>query len=189
MTTSSPRLTTPKAALLAHVEHKQHATKEAVQAMSSPVDPAEVGLMSSEPTELRRDIEEVRGELANPVDALAAKADVKSRVQELKAKATHKAQEMRAQALAKSPQLTETAQHKARQAQRMVQEKSGAAAGAVLAAALVLLTLRRRNRRRENEVQPVRGRARASRARRGTRVLAVLGSLVRRHRRVREENS
>ncbi len=190
MTTSSPQLTTPQAGPLAHVEHNGNATKKAVQAMSFPAHPAEAGSTSSNPAALRRDIEEVRGELANPVDALAAKADVKSRVQELKAKATHKAQEMRAQALAKSPQLTETAQHKARQAQRMVQEKSGTAAGAVLAA-LVLLTLRRRKRRRENDhkVQPVRGRAKASRARRGTRVLAVLGSLARRHRRVREENS
>jgi hypothetical protein len=148
MTTSSPRLTTPKAALLAHVEHKQHATKEAVQAMSSPVDPAEVGLMSSEPTELRRDIEEVRGELANTVDAVAAKADVKSQVQEFKAHATHKAQAMRAQAMAKASQLTKTAQQKAQQAH---------------------------------------GRSRTSRTQRGTRGLAVLGSLHRSRR--REENS
>jgi MYXO-CTERM domain-containing protein len=188
MTTSSPRLTTPKAALLAHVEHKQHATKEAVQAMSSPVDPAEVGLMSSEPTELRRDIEEVRGELANTVDAVAAKADVKSQVQEFKAQATHKAQAMRAQAMAKAPQLTKTAQEKAQQAQLVVQDKSGAAAGAALAA-LVLLALRRRRRRRDKDqkAQQAHGRSRTSRTQRGTRGLAVLGSLHRSRR--REENS
>lgn len=194
MTTSSPELTTRKAGPPAHVEHKVHATKEAVNAMSFPADPAEAGSTSSDPAALRRDIEEVRGDLAKPVDASAAKADVKSRVQdtvhELNAQATHTAQAMRAQAMVKVPQLTETAQQRAQQAQRVVQDKSGAAVGAVLAA-LVLLTLRRRSRRRQNDqkAQPARGRSRTSRSRRGMRVLAVLGSLARRHRRVREENS
>lgn len=55
--------------------------------MSSLADPVEADSTSSDPATLRRDIEEVRGELANTVDALAAKADVKSRVQELKAQA------------------------------------------------------------------------------------------------------
>src|ERR687894_567716 len=45
-------------------------------------DSAEAGSMSSDPAALRRDIEEVRGELTNTVEALAAKADVKSWAQE-----------------------------------------------------------------------------------------------------------
>jgi MYXO-CTERM domain-containing protein len=188
MTTSSPRLATPKAGLRAHIEHKQHVTQEAVQAMNSAADPAEVDSLSSDPTELRRDIEEVRGELANTVDALAAKADVKRQMQEFKVQATDKAQAMRAQAMAKAPQLTKTAQQKAQQAQLVIQDKSGAAAGAALAA-LVLLALRRRRRRRDKDqkAQQARGRSRTIRARRGTRVLAVLGSLHRCRR--REENS
>ena len=152
MTTSSPRLATPKAGLPTHVEHKQHATKEAVQAVSSPADPAEVGSLSLDPTELRRDLEEVRGELADPVDTLAAKADVKSQVQELKIQVTHKAQAMRAQAMAKAPQLTKTVQQKAQQAQRVVQGKPGTAVGAALAVlGLLILGRRRRQRRREKD--------------------------------------
>jgi uncharacterized protein (TIGR03382 family) len=153
MTTSSPRLTRPKAGRPAHVEDKLHATKEAVQATSSPADPAEAGSTSSDPAAVRRDIEEVRGELTNTVDALAAKADVKSRaqdkVQELKARSTHKARDVRAQAMAKAPQLTKTAQQKVQQAQRVVQGKPGAAVGAALA--VLALLIRRRRRKQEEQ--------------------------------------
>jgi uncharacterized protein DUF3618 len=61
-----------------------------MQAMSSRVEPAEADSPSSEPAVLRRDIEEVRGERPDTVDALVAKADVKSRVQVFKKQATHK---------------------------------------------------------------------------------------------------
>jgi ElaB/YqjD/DUF883 family membrane-anchored ribosome-binding protein len=156
LTISSPGLTTAKAGRSAHVKRKLHATKEAVQVMSSSADSAEAGSMSSDPAALGRDIEEVRGELANTVEVLAAKADVKSRVQqkvqELKGRATHKAQEVRAQAMAKVPQLTTTAQQKAQQVQRVVQRKPGAAVGAVLAVlGLLVLGCRRRQRRREKD--------------------------------------
>ena len=154
MTTSSPRLTRPKAGRPAHVKDKLHATKEAVQAMSSPAEPAEASSTSSDPAALRGDIEEVRGELAHTVDALAAKADVKSRAQdkaqELKARTTHKAREMRAQAMAKAPQLTKTVQQKVQQAKRGVLGKPGAAVGAALAV-LWLLVLGRRRRQRQRE--------------------------------------
>jgi MYXO-CTERM domain-containing protein len=172
MTTSSPELTTPKAGPPARVEHKLHA--KAMQAMSSRAEPAEADSPSSEPAALRRDIEEVRGERANTVDALEAKADVKSRVQEFKKQATHKVQAVRAQAMAKAPRLSETAQQ---QAQQVIQRKSGAVAGAALIA-LVLLALRRRRRDKDKKNPQSRGWSRTSQDRRGTRVLAVLGSLM-----------
>jgi Protein of unknown function (DUF3618) len=75
--------------------------------MSSPTDPASAGSASSDPAELRRSIEETRGELADTVNALAAKADVKSRAQDktkqLKAQAANKAREVRAQAMSRPP--------------------------------------------------------------------------------------
>ena len=43
--------------------------------MTSPTDPAQTGSPPSDPVELRRDIEQVRGELADTVNALAYKAD------------------------------------------------------------------------------------------------------------------
>jgi len=122
--------------------------------MSSDTDPAQAGSASSEQVELRRDIEQVRGELADTVNALTEKADVKARAQEraqaLKAQATEKAREVRAQAAAKAPQLTGVAQQKAQQAQQVVQEKPGAAVGAAVAV-LGLLILRRRRRRRRKD--------------------------------------
>ena len=157
MTTSSPELTTPKAGPPARGEHKLHA--KAMQARSFRAEPAEADSPSSEPAALRRDIEEVRGERANTVDALAAKADVKSRVQ------------------------PKTAQQ---QAQQVIQRKAGAVAGAALIA-LVLLALRRRRRDKDKKIPQPRGWSRTSQDRRGTRVLAVLGSLMGRRR--RENNS
>jgi MYXO-CTERM domain-containing protein len=122
--------------------------------MSSPTDPASAGSASSDPAELRRSIEETRGELADTVNALAAKADVKSRAQDktkqLKAQAANKAREIRAQAMAKAPQLIGLAQQKSQQVQQVVQDKPGAVVGAALAV-LGLLILRRRRRRRGKE--------------------------------------
>ncbi len=109
------------------------------------------------------------------------------RAQELKAQVAQRAREVRAQAIAKAPQLTGAA---AQKAQRVVQDKPGAAVGAALAV-LGLLIVRRRQRRREKakKAQQVRDRSRASRTWRWTRVLAVLGLLMRRRRRRREEDS
>jgi MYXO-CTERM domain-containing protein len=125
--------------------------------MSSPTDPASAGSAPSDPAELRRSIEETRGELADTVNALAAKADVKSRTQDktqqLKAQAANKAREVRAQAMAKAPQLAKVPQltgQAQQKAQQVVQEKPGAAVGAALAV-LGLLVLRRRRRRRGKE--------------------------------------
>ncbi len=130
--------------------------------MSSPTDPTQTGSAPSDPAELRRDIEQVRGELADTVNALADKADVKARAQdraqELKAQATEKAQELKTQAItttqqarAQAPeiaqQLAGVAQQKARQ---VIQEKPRQTVGAALGV-LGLLILRRRRRRRKGK--------------------------------------
>jgi ElaB/YqjD/DUF883 family membrane-anchored ribosome-binding protein len=109
------------------------------------------------------------------------------KVQELKAQVTQKARDVCAQASARAPQLTGAA---AQKAQRVVQDRPGAAVGAALTV-LGLLILRRRGRRREkvHKARRVRGRSRIGRARRWARVLAVLGLLIRRRRRKREEDS
>jgi MYXO-CTERM domain-containing protein len=110
-----------------------------------------------------------------------------NKAQQLKAQATQKAREVRVQALAKAPQLTGAV---AQQAQRVVQDKPGVAAGAALAV-LGLLVLRRRPRRRVTvkKAQRVRGHSRMRRVRRWTQALAVLGLLIRRRRRRRGEDS
>jgi ElaB/YqjD/DUF883 family membrane-anchored ribosome-binding protein len=109
------------------------------------------------------------------------------KVQELKAQVTQQARDVRAQVIARAPQLTGAA---AQKAQRVVQDRPGAAAGAALTV-LGLLILRRRGCRRENakKARRVRERSRTGRARRWARVLAVLGLLIRRRRRKREEDS
>ncbi len=117
--------------------------------MTSPTDPAQARPATSDPEELRQDIEQVRGELADTVNALAAKADVKARAQdkaqELKTQAIQTTHQVRAQAPETAQQLAGVAQQKARQ---MIQEKPGPTVGAALAV-LVLLLLRRRRRRRK----------------------------------------
>ncbi|MDQ3988248.1 MAG: DUF3618 domain-containing protein [Actinomycetota bacterium] len=116
--------------------------------MSSPTDPAQAPPATSDPEELRRDIEQVRGELADTVNALAAKADVKARAQdkaqEFKTQAIQTTHQVRAQAPETAQQLAGAAQQKARQ---MIQDKPGPTVGAALAV-LGLLILRRRRRRR-----------------------------------------
>ncbi len=113
-------------------------------------DPVQGRLASSDPAGLRRDIEEVRGELADTVNALAAKADVqgraKDKAREFKAQAIEKAPQARAQATAKIRQLTGVARQTTGQAQRVVQDKPGVVAGAALAV-LGLLVVRRGRRR------------------------------------------
>jgi hypothetical protein len=110
------------------------------------------------------------------------------KVQKLKAQVTQKARDVCAQASARAPQLTGAA---AQKAQRVVQDRPGAAVGAALTVLGLLILLRRRGRRREKaqKARRVRGRSRIGRARRWARVLAVLGLLIRRRRRKREEDS
>jgi ElaB/YqjD/DUF883 family membrane-anchored ribosome-binding protein len=105
----------------------------------------------NDPVQLQQDIDRVRGELADTVNALAAKADVKSRardtVQQLKAQVSQKAGDVRDQALAKAPQLAGAVQQRAERAQRVVQDQTGVAVGAALAV-FGLLVLRGRHRRK-----------------------------------------
>jgi hypothetical protein len=109
------------------------------------------------------------------------------KAQELKAQVTQKVREVRAQVIAKAPQLTGAV---AQQAQRVVQDKPGAAVGAALAVLGWLILRRRQRRREEKKAQQVRGRSRTSRARRWARVLTVLGFVIRRRRRrVRKKGS
>ena len=108
----------------------------------------------NDPVRLQHDIDRVRGELADTVDALAAKADVKSRargtVHQLKEQASQKAQDVRDQTLAKAPQLTGAVQQRAERAQRVIQDQTGAMAGAALTVfGLLILRGRRRRRRRK----------------------------------------
>jgi ElaB/YqjD/DUF883 family membrane-anchored ribosome-binding protein len=108
------------------------------------------------------------------------------KAQELKAQVSRKARDVGAQAIARAPQLTGAA---AQQAQRVVQDKPGAAVGAALAVLGLLIFSRRGQRRREKDkTQQVRG-SRTSRLRRWARALAVLGLLIRLRRRKRQEDA
>lgn len=113
--------------------------------MSSSTEPAHRNSAPADPAELRRDIEDVRGELADTVNALAYKLDVKGRAQEktkeIKTQTAEKIHEVRAQAPEKVQQLAGSIQRKARQV------KPGVALGVALTA-LVVLILRRRRRGR-----------------------------------------
>ncbi|HKS51861.1 MAG TPA: hypothetical protein VJS67_08320 [Pseudonocardiaceae bacterium] len=107
------------------------------------------------------------------------------KAQELKAQITQKVRDVGAQAIARAPQLTGAA---TQQAQRVVQDKLGAAVGAALAVLGLLIFGRRRQRRRKKDkTQQVGGRSRTSRLRRWARALAVLGLLIRLRRRKRGE--
>ena len=112
------------------------------------------------------------------------------KAQELKAQITQKARDVSAQAIARAPQLTGAA---AQKAQRVVQDKPGAAVGAALAVLGLLILGRRRGkrqrRREKGKTQQVRGRSRTSRLRRWARALAVLGLLIRLRRRKRQEDA
>jgi MYXO-CTERM domain-containing protein len=109
------------------------------------------------------------------------------KAQELKAQITQKARDVGAQAIARAPQLTGAATQKA---QRVVQDKPGAAVGATLAVLGLLIFGRRRQRRRKKDkTQQVRGRSRTSRLRRWARALAVLGLLIGLRRRKRQEDA
>jgi hypothetical protein len=101
------------------------------------------------------------------------------KAQEFTAQVRQKVQKISTQAMAKAPELTGPVVQKA---QRVVQEKPGAAAAGTALAVLGLLVLRRRPRRR---VQ-ARRRSRINRLWRWVRALAVLGVLLRRRRRGKE---
>ena len=110
-----------------------------------------------------------------------------NRAQELKAQVTQKARDVGAQAIARAPQLTGAA---AQKAQRVIQDKPGAAVGAALAVLGLLIFGRRRPRRRKKDkTQQVRRRSRTSRLRRWARALAVLGLLIGLRRRKRQEDA
>jgi MYXO-CTERM domain-containing protein len=108
------------------------------------------------------------------------------KAQELKARVTQKIRDVGAQAIARAPQLTGAA---AQQAQRVVQDKPGAAVGAALAVLGLLIFGRLRQRRRKKDkTQQVGGRSRTSRRRWWARALAVLGLLIGLRRRKRQED-
>jgi hypothetical protein len=106
---------------------------------------------------------------------------------EFTAQVRQKARDIGTRALAKAPQSTGPV---AQQAQRVVQEKPGAAAVGAALAVLGSLVLRRRPRRRvkEQRFRQARECSRVSRVWRWARALAVLGVLLRR-RRQRQEDS
>ena len=77
--------------------------------MSSHTNRGRSGSKPSEPGERRQDSEEVRDELADTVNALTDKADVRSpaqdKTQKLKAQATKKAQKLKGQVMEKPPKV------------------------------------------------------------------------------------
>ena len=97
--------------------------------MSSPKNSA-MGSASTDPTQVRADAERARAELAETVQALAAKADVKARAQ-------RSAQQARARAEGKAREFTD-----------QVRGTGPAVPIAVGAALLALVLLLRRARRR-----------------------------------------
>lgn len=107
-----------------------------------------------DPAAIRGDIEEVRAELSETVNALAYKVDVKSRAQEkaqeIKAVASERAEEIKAAAGQTAQQLAGIAQQRAQQVQHVAREKprQAAAVGGAVLALLALLRLRRSWRRR-----------------------------------------
>jgi MYXO-CTERM domain-containing protein len=107
------------------------------------------------------------------------------KAQELKAQVAQRAREVRAQAVARAPQLRGVV---VQNVQRVVQDKPGAAMGAVLAVLGLLLVRRRQRRRRAKKIRQSRGRFRASRIQWWMRGLAVLGLLMRRRRRRKEDS-
>ncbi len=122
--------------------------------MSHSIGPS--GADPDDPAALRGDIEGVRADLAETVNALAYKADLKARsrekAKEVRAQASEWAEELRAQAAPTAQQLAGVAQDKAQQALRVAKENPGQArvVGAAFAV-LTLLVLRGRRRRRRED--------------------------------------
>jgi hypothetical protein len=114
----------------------------------SPDSSPEAGPAATDPEQLRHDIEETRNALADTVEALAFKADIKARSQdrarELQAQLTEKARDVRAQV----PHTAEEARGQARQLGGALRDRPGVAVTVVLAV-LGLLIVRGRRRRKK----------------------------------------
>lgn len=82
----------------------------------------------SRPEDLREDIQRVRGDLAETVDALVAKTEVKRRAEEkaheVKDQAVHKAQELKERAAEKAHEVKEAATAKAHEVKERVETKA-----------------------------------------------------------------
>jgi hypothetical protein len=95
--------------------------------------------------ELRQDIERTRQQLGETVEALAAKADVKSRAREkvdqVKEQVTARASQAREQATARASQAREQAASRASQARQQATADDGRSNQAALAAAVAAVVL------------------------------------------------
>lgn len=82
----------------------------------------------SRPDDLREDIQRVRGDLAETVDALVAKTEVKRRAEEkaheVKDQAVHKAQELKERAAEKAHEVKEAATAKAHEVKQRADAKA-----------------------------------------------------------------
>jgi membrane protein involved in colicin uptake len=80
------------------------------------------------PEDLREDIQRVRGDLAETVDALVAKTELKRRAEEkahdVKDRAVHKAQEIKERAAEKAHEVKEAAAEKAHEVKEVAAEKA-----------------------------------------------------------------
>lgn len=112
--------------------------------MSDSPEPGREQPRSDDPAALRADTERVRRELADTVDALAAKADVKAQAQQAAQDVKQRAQETRGQVLAQAEDLL-------RHAQRTAKDKPVVpiAAGGLLALVVLRGAGRRRRRRKQ----------------------------------------
>jgi ElaB/YqjD/DUF883 family membrane-anchored ribosome-binding protein len=116
---------------------------------------------TSDPEALRQDIEATRQQLADTVEALSYKADVKGRArdkarelreqaaeraQQVREQAAERAQQVRKQAVSAIPHSPDEARNQARQAARVARERPTVVIGvlAVLIALIVLGRLRGR---------------------------------------------
>lgn len=109
--------------------------------MSSPMTTPPGDKPPTDPDELRADIERTRGELADTVDALVAKTQVRRRVGE-------KAEEVAEEVKGRVGELTHQAAVRTHQAADQVRRRPAVPAGVLAAvlAALIALLVRRRGR-------------------------------------------
>jgi ElaB/YqjD/DUF883 family membrane-anchored ribosome-binding protein len=121
----------------------------------SPDSSPKAGPAATDPEQLRHDIEATRNALADTVEALAFKADIKARSQdrarELQTQLTEKAREVSAQAATRVPRTSEDAREQARQLGGALRERPGVAVTVVLAVLGLLIV---RGRRRRKKVGP-----------------------------------
>jgi hypothetical protein len=109
--------------------------------------------VASDPESLREDIETTRQQLADTVEALSYKVDVKARVRdktrELREQATDRAHRIREQAVSAAPHSREEALDQARQVARAARERPAILLVGALAVVVALLVLGRPRRKRE----------------------------------------